>query len=48
MKYLCCECGHSFKGAVKHSERKCPECDSLGSEHIPEICTPLDLNGNNE
>ena len=47
MKYLC-SCGHRFTGNVKHDERKCPKCGAGPDEHIPEICSSLDLESTDE
>lgn len=42
MKYLCCVCGNVFTGVANNEQRKCPSCGSEGSEHVPEVSTPLE------
>ena len=47
MKYLCCNCGKTFEGPASKEARECTHCKSKDeSDHIPEICTPIDMISN--
>ena len=37
MLFKCKNCGEEFNGVVDNEKRTCPDCESLGQDHIPLI-----------